>query len=91
MCAMISHNWREHWRGLLALLAAAAAPRRAALCGIQAHVESFSSHLKGDWRHLTDLRGPQALDAEPAWIRREYNTIRLQAGAGEAVPLDGRA
>ena len=45
----------------------------------QAHVESFFSHLKGDWPHLTEIRDPGALDTELARIRTEYNTVRLHA------------
>ena len=35
----------------------------------QAHIESFFSHLKGDWPHLTEITDPAALDAELARIR----------------------
>ena len=35
----------------------------------QAHVESFFSHLKGDWPHLTGITDPAALDSELARIR----------------------
>ncbi len=48
----------------------------------QAHVESFFSHLKGDWPHLATTADPAALDAELARVRREYNTVRLHAGIG---------
>ncbi len=54
----------------------------------QAHVESFFSHLKGDWPHLTGLRDPAALDAELARIRTEYNTVRLHASIGYVTPDD---
>ena len=54
----------------------------------QAHVESFFSHLKGDWPHLTQLRDPGALDAELARIRTEYNTVRLHAAIGYVTPDD---
>jgi putative transposase len=54
----------------------------------QAHVESFFSHLKGDWPLLTTIRDPQALDAELARIRREYNTVRLHAAIGYVTPDD---
>ena len=54
----------------------------------QAHVESFFSHLKGDWPHLTGLTDPAALDSELARIRRDYNTIRLHAGIGYVTPDD---
>jgi putative transposase len=54
----------------------------------QAHVESFFSHLKGDWPHLTSITDPGALDTELARIRNEYNTIRLHAGIGYVTPDD---
>ena len=54
----------------------------------QAHVESFFGHLKGDWPHLTGLHDPDALDAELARIRRDYNTVRLHAGIGYVTPAD---
>jgi len=54
----------------------------------QAHVESFFSHLKGDWPHLTAIRDPAALDTELARIRREYNTVRLHAAIGYVTPDD---
>ena len=54
----------------------------------QAHVESFFSHLKGEWPHLERLRDPRALQAEMSRIRREYNTVRLHAGIGYVTPDD---
>ena len=54
----------------------------------QAHVESFFSHLKGDWAHLTGIADPAALDAELARIRHEYNTVRLHASIGYVTPDD---
>jgi transposase InsO family protein len=54
----------------------------------QAHVESFFSHLKGDWPHLTGITDPAALDAELARIRREYNTVRLHSSIGYVTPED---
>jgi putative transposase len=54
----------------------------------QAHIESFFSHLKGDWPHLTEIRDPAALDTELARIRTEYNTIRLHASIGYVTPED---
>ena len=54
----------------------------------QAHVESFFSHLKGDWPHLTALADPGALDAELARVRHEYNTLRLHAAIGYVTPDD---
>jgi putative transposase len=54
----------------------------------QAHIESFFSHLKGDWPHLTTIRDPAVLDAELARVRREYNTVRLHASIGYVTPED---
>jgi putative transposase len=54
----------------------------------QAHVESFFSHLKGDWPHLTSITDPAALDTELARIRGEYNTVRLHAAIGYVTPAD---
>jgi putative transposase len=54
----------------------------------QAHIESFFSHLKGDWPHLTEIRDPAALDSELARIRTEYNTVRLHASIGYVTPDD---
>ena len=54
----------------------------------QAHIESFFSHLKGDWPHLTAITDPAALDAELARIRGDYNTVRLHASIGYVTPDD---
>jgi putative transposase len=54
----------------------------------QAHIESFFSHLKGDWPHLVEIRDPAALDSELARIRGEYNTVRLHASIGYVTPDD---
>jgi putative transposase len=54
----------------------------------QAHVESFFSHLKGDWPHLTGIRDPAVLDTELARIRTDYNTRRLHAAIGYVTPDD---
>jgi putative transposase len=75
-------------RQFMALMAIAQHHGRPGTPTDQAHVESFFSHLKGDWPHLTELRDPQALDSELARIRREYNTIRLHAGIGYVTPDD---
>ena len=54
----------------------------------QAHIESFFSHLKGEWPHLTGLTDPAALDGKLARIRTEYNTVRLHAAIGYVTPDD---
>jgi putative transposase len=54
----------------------------------QAHIESFFSHLKGDWPHLTGITDPATLDSELARIRRDYNTVRLHASIGYVTPDD---
>jgi transposase InsO family protein len=54
----------------------------------QAHVESFFSHLKGDWPHLTAITDPTALDCELARIRDQYNKVRLHASIGYVTPED---
>jgi putative transposase len=54
----------------------------------QAHVESFFSHLKGDWPYLTSITDPAALDTELARIRNEYNKVRLHAAIGYVTPDD---
>ena len=47
-----------------------------------APIESFSSHLKSDWPHLTEIHDPAVLDAELHRIRADYNTVRLHAAIG---------
>jgi hypothetical protein len=54
----------------------------------RAHIESFFSHLQGDWPHLGSISDPAALDAELARIRTEYNTLRLHAAIGYVTPDD---
>jgi transposase InsO family protein len=54
----------------------------------QAHIESFYSHLKGGWPHLTEITDPAALDAELHRIRTDYNTVRLHAAIGYVTPDD---
>ena len=54
----------------------------------QAHIESFFSHLKGDWPHLIGITDPAALDTELARIRTDYNTRRLHASIGYVTPDD---
>jgi putative transposase len=75
-------------RQFMALMAIAQHHDRPGTPTDQAHVESFFSHLKGDWRHLTEIRDPAVLDTELARIRREYNTVRLHASIGYVTPDD---
>jgi len=54
----------------------------------QAHVESFFSHLKGDWPLLTAITDPDVLDQTLAHVRTQYNTVRLHASIGYVTPDD---
>ena len=49
-------------RQFMALMAIAQHHGRPGTPTDQAHIESFFSHLKGDWPHLTDITRPAALD-----------------------------
>ena len=75
-------------RQFMALMAIAQHHGRPGTPTDQAHVESFFSHLKGDWQHLVEIRDPAALDSELARIRTEYNTVRLHASIGYVTPDD---
>lgn len=75
-------------REFMALMAIAQHHGRPGMPTDQAHVESFFSHLKRDWPHLTDIRDPAVLDAELSRVRRDYNTVRLHAGIGYVTPDD---
>ena len=75
-------------RQFMALMAIAQHHGRPGTPTDQAHVESFFSHLKGDWPHLTSITDPAALDSELARIRGEYNTTRLHAAIGYVTPDD---
>jgi putative transposase len=75
-------------RQFMALMAIAQHHGRPGTPTDQAHVESFFSHLKGDWRHLSEIRDPAALDTELARIQREYNSVRLHASIGYVTPDD---
>ena len=75
-------------RQFMALMAIAQHHGRPGTPTDQAHVESFFSHLKGDWPVLSSITDPAALDAELDRIRRQYNTIRLHAAIGYVTPDD---
>jgi len=75
-------------RQFMALMAIAQHHGRPGTPTDQAHVESFFSHLKGDWPTLTEIRDPAVLDSELARIRGEYNTVRLHASIGYVTPDD---
>jgi transposase InsO family protein len=57
----------------------------------QAHIESFFSHLKGEWPLITAITDPAVLDSELHRIRGEYNTVRLHAAIGYVTPEDEHA
>ena len=75
-------------RQFMALMAIAQHHGRPGTPTGQAHVESFFSHLKGDWPHLTGITDPAALDSELERIRGQYNTVRLHAAIGYVTPDD---
>jgi putative transposase len=75
-------------RQFMALMAIAQHHGRPGTPTDQAHIESFFSHLKGDWPHLTEIRDAVVLDTELARVRDEYNTLRLHAAIGYVTPDD---
>jgi putative transposase len=75
-------------RQFMALMAIAQHHGRPGTPTDQAHVESFFSHLKGDWPHLLSITDPAVLDAELSRIRGDYNTRRLHAAIGYVTPED---
>ena len=75
-------------RQFMALMAIAQHHGRPGTPTDQAHIESFFSHLKGDWPHLARIGDPGALDAELARVQLEYNTVRLHAGIDYVTPDD---
>jgi putative transposase len=75
-------------RQFMALMAIAQHHGRPGTPTDQAHVESLFSHLKGDWPHLSIITDPAALDSELGRIRREYNTVRLDAAIGYVTSDD---
>ena len=79
---------RKDTRQFMALMTIAQHHGRPGTPTDQAHIESFFSHLKGDWPHLTAITDPAALDTELARIRNEYNTVRLHAAIGYVTPDD---
>jgi transposase InsO family protein len=75
-------------RQFMALMAIAQHHGRPGTPTDQAHIESFFSHLKGDWPHLSSITDAAALDTELARIRTEYNSVRLHAAIGYVTPND---
>jgi transposase InsO family protein len=75
-------------RQFMALMAIAQHHGRPGTPTDQAHVESFFSHLKGDWPLITTIRDPDVLDRTLAHIRTQYNTVRLHAAIGYVTPDD---
>jgi transposase InsO family protein len=75
-------------RQFMALMAIAQHHGRPGTPTDQAHIESFFSHLKGDWPHLVEIGEAAVLDAELDRIRDEYNTLRLHAAIGYVTPDD---
>jgi putative transposase len=75
-------------REFMALMAIAQHHGRPGTPTDQAHIESFYSHLKADWPHLTQIRDPAVLDTELDRVRTDYNTVRLHAGIGYVTPDD---
>ncbi|MGH7735998.1 MAG: transposase, partial [Gemmatimonadales bacterium] len=75
-------------RQFMALMAIAQHHGRPGTPTDQAHIESFFSHLKGEWPLLTGLTDPAVLDSELHRIRGEYNTTRLHAAIGYVTPDD---
>jgi len=67
-------------REFMALMAIAQHHGRPGTPTDQAHVESFYSHLKGDWPLLETIRNPAVLDSELTRARIEYNIVRLSPG-----------
>jgi putative transposase len=75
-------------RAFMAMMAIAQRHGRPRTPTDQAHVESFFSHLKGDWPHLAAIADPGMLDTELARVRAEYNSVRLHAAIGYVTPDD---
>jgi transposase InsO family protein len=75
-------------RQFMALMAIAQHHGRPGTPTDQAHIESFFSHLNGDWPHLSSITDAAALDTELARIRTEYNSVRLHAAIGYVTPND---
>ncbi len=70
--ARIAQRWAVH-------------PERA---HVQAWVESFFGHLKGEHPHLDKIADPGDLEAELDRLREHYNTVRLHEGIGYVTPDD---
>ncbi len=54
----------------------------------QAWIETLFGHVKGEWPHLEKIVDPGDLDAELAYVREQYNGVRLHASIGYVTPDD---
>ena len=65
-------------RQFMALMAIAQHHGRPGTPTDQAHIESFFSHLKGGWPHLSEIRDPAALDTE---LRPDPHRVQHRSSA----------
>ncbi len=75
-------------RQFMALMAIAQHHGRPGTPTDQAHVESFFSHVKGEWPLVSAISDPGVLEQTLAHIRTQYNTVRLHAAIGYVTPDD---
>ena len=75
-------------RAFMALMAIAQHRGRPHTPTDQAWIESFFSHIKGEWPHLEDITDPLVLETELARVRIEYNSVRLHEAIGYVTPDD---
>ena len=75
-------------REFMALMAIAQHHGRPSTPTDQAHVESFYSHLKGDWPHLGDIRDPAIFEDRTGSRSGRRHTVRQHAGIGYVTPDD---
>ena len=57
----------------------------------QAPIESFFSHVKGEWPHSETVSDPEVLALQLERVRVEYNSARLHAAVGYVSPDDEHA